>query len=66
MASLLSSRRLAPTICEILAFARGYGCRQRRGREAAAAGYRDYRDRYREMAKTLGFEGHIAWSEAMP
>ena len=30
------------------------------------AGYRDYRDRYRNMAKTLGFEGHIAWAEAMP
>ena len=29
-------------------------------------GYRDYRDRYRAMAKTLGFEGHIAWAEAMP
>jgi AAA ATPase domain/Adenylate and Guanylate cyclase catalytic domain len=28
--------------------------------------YRDYRDRYRAMAKTLGFEGHIAWAEAMP
>jgi hypothetical protein len=28
--------------------------------------YRDYRDRYRGMAKTLGFEGHIAWAEAMP
>jgi class 3 adenylate cyclase len=28
--------------------------------------YRDRRDRYREMAKTLGFEGHIAWAEAMP
>ncbi len=27
--------------------------------------YRDYRDRYREMATTLGFEGHIAWAEAM-
>ena len=24
------------------------------------------RDRYRDMAKTLGFEGHIAWAEAMP
>jgi hypothetical protein len=34
-----------------------------RGDEAA---YRDYRDRYRDMAKTLGFEGHIAWAEAMP
>jgi hypothetical protein len=29
-------------------------------------GYRDYRDRYRDMAKTLGFDGHIAWAEAMP
>ena len=27
--------------------------------------YRDYRDRYRDMAKTLGFEGHIAWVESM-
>ena len=30
------------------------------------AAYRDCRDRYRGMAKTLGFEGHIAWAEAMP
>jgi len=29
-------------------------------------GYRDYRDRYRDMARSLGFEGHIAWAEAMP
>ena len=28
--------------------------------------YRDYRDRYRAMAKSLGFEGHIAWAETMP
>jgi hypothetical protein len=27
--------------------------------------YRDRRDRYRAMAKSLGFEGHIAWAEAM-
>ena len=27
--------------------------------------YRDYRDRYRDMARTLGFEGHITWAEAM-
>jgi hypothetical protein len=27
--------------------------------------YREYRDRYRDMAKTLGYEGHIAWAEAM-
>jgi hypothetical protein len=31
-----------------------------------AAAYADLRDRYRDMAKTLGFEGHIAWAEAMP
>jgi hypothetical protein len=30
------------------------------------ARYRDYRDHYRDMARTLGFEGHIAWAEAMP
>ena len=28
-------------------------------------GYRDYRDRYRAMAESLGFEGHIAMAEAM-
>jgi class 3 adenylate cyclase len=31
-----------------------------------AAAYTDLRDRYRDMARTLGFEGHIAWAEAMP
>jgi hypothetical protein len=30
------------------------------------AAYADLRDRYRDMAKTLGFDGHIAWAEAMP
>ncbi|MGZ4564901.1 MAG: AAA family ATPase [Mycobacterium sp.] len=30
------------------------------------AGYADLRDRYRDMARTLGFEGHIAWADAMP
>jgi adenylate cyclase len=34
-----------------------------RGDEAA---YRDYRDRYRAMATSLGFEGQIKWAEAMP
>ena len=34
-----------------------------RGNEAA---YRDYRDRYRGMATSLGFEGHMNWAEAMP
>jgi class 3 adenylate cyclase len=28
--------------------------------------YRDYRDRYCDMARTLEFDGHIAWAEAMP
>jgi adenylate cyclase len=31
-----------------------------------AATYAHFRDRYRDMAKTLGFEGHIAWAAAMP
>jgi hypothetical protein len=30
------------------------------------ASYREYRDRYRAMAKTLGFEGHTRWAEEMP
>jgi hypothetical protein len=29
------------------------------------AAYADFRDRYRDMAETLGFEGHSAWAEAM-
>ena len=28
--------------------------------------YAGFRDRYRDMARTLGFEGHIAWADAMP
>ncbi|MGO9928927.1 MAG: hypothetical protein ACLPLP_23185 [Mycobacterium sp.] len=28
--------------------------------------YANFRDRYRDMATSLGFEGHIAWAEAMP
>ena len=28
--------------------------------------YRDYRDRYRAMATSLGFEGDMRWAEAMP
>jgi class 3 adenylate cyclase len=28
--------------------------------------YRELVDCYRDMARTLGFEGHIAWAEAMP
>ncbi len=27
--------------------------------------YSHFRDRYRDMARTLGYEGHIAWAEAM-
>jgi hypothetical protein len=30
------------------------------------AAYAHLRDHYRDMAKTRGFEGHIAWAEAMP
>jgi class 3 adenylate cyclase len=30
------------------------------------AAYVDLRDRYRDMARSLRFEGHIAWAEAMP
>ncbi|MGO9151964.1 hypothetical protein [Mycobacterium sp.] len=30
------------------------------------AAYAHFWDRYRDMAKTLCFEGHIAWAEAMP
>jgi hypothetical protein len=30
-----------------------------------AAGYAHFRDRYRETARTLGFDGHIDWAEAM-
>jgi adenylate cyclase len=29
------------------------------------AAYRDYRDRYRDMARSLGFEGHMEWADAM-
>ncbi|MDH6245732.1 adenylate/guanylate cyclase domain-containing protein [Mycobacterium sp. OTB74] len=27
--------------------------------------YRDYRDRYRALATTLGYEGHLDWAQAM-
>ena len=30
------------------------------------ASHCDYRDRYRAMATSLGFEGHMKWAEAMP
>ncbi|MCW2689579.1 MAG: cyclase [Mycobacterium sp.] len=30
------------------------------------AAYLDFRDRYRAMAKKLGFEGRMAWAQAMP
>lgn len=40
-----------------------------RALEARARGdelaYRDYRDRYRAMANSLGFEGHIKWASEM-
>jgi adenylate cyclase len=28
--------------------------------------YREYRDRYRNMARSLEFEGHIGWAETTP
>jgi adenylate cyclase len=28
--------------------------------------YRDYRDRYRELATSLGYEGHMKWAEMLP
>jgi hypothetical protein len=31
-----------------------------------APAYADFRDRYRDMATSLGFEGHIAWAGVMP
>jgi hypothetical protein len=30
-----------------------------------AAGYAHFRDSYRDMARTLEFDGHVAWAEAM-
>jgi hypothetical protein len=30
-----------------------------------AVSYGHFRDRYRDMASSLGFEGHIEWAEAM-
>ena len=35
---------------------------QARGDDVA---HRDFVNRYRAMAESLGFEGHIAWAEAM-
>jgi class 3 adenylate cyclase len=34
-----------------------------RGDEAA---YRDNRDRYHDISRTLGYEGHITWAEELP
>ena len=31
-----------------------------------AAAYAHFRDRYRDMARTLGLEGHMKWAEAVP
>jgi hypothetical protein len=28
-------------------------------------GYREFRERYRTMAKSLNFEGHMHWAEAV-
>jgi hypothetical protein len=34
--------------------------------EGDDAAYLRFRLRYRDMARSFGFEGHIAWAEAMP
>jgi class 3 adenylate cyclase len=31
-----------------------------------AMAYTHFRDRYRDMAKSLGYEGHLVWAESMP
>ena len=36
------------------------------GAEGDEAAYRDYRDGYRAMAASLGFEGQLQGAEAMP
>lgn len=41
--------------CELLARAQG-----------DEVAYSDYRDRFRAIATSLGFEGHVKWAEAMP
>ena len=35
------------------------------GAHGDETGYRDYRDRYRAMAISLGFEGYMKWAEEM-
>ena len=54
----LGAAIIAASVAVIVAFlARAHG---------DEAVYRDYRDRYRAMATSLGFEGHMKWAEAMP
>ena len=36
-----------------------------RRQKATTPTYRDYRDRYRQMANDLGFEGHMQWAAEM-
>jgi lipocalin len=38
---------------------------QRWSQSRPETSYRDYRDRYRAMAESLGFEGHMKWADAM-
>jgi hypothetical protein len=51
------------TILEITLLRLGALVARARGDDAA---YRDHVSRYRAMAELLGYEGHIAWAEAMP
>jgi hypothetical protein len=52
----LSAAIIAASVAVIIAF-----LVSARGDEA---GYRDYRDRYRAMATSLGSDGHMKWAEA--
>jgi hypothetical protein len=54
--------RCAMAICDALLRLRELFARA----EGDEAGYRDFRDRYRDMARTVELQGHRAWAEAMP
>jgi hypothetical protein len=63
IARLAASPAAGSAICEVWVLGLRALLARARGDEVT---YRNYRDRYRNMAKTLGFEGHIEWAEAMP
>ena len=59
-----SARLSSQPMSSVATKAVGGSCWLRNGRCLGARG--DSCFGYRDMAKTLGFEGHIAWAEAMP